>query len=177
MNIAETKRQNNISEYIIHMYQTEDLIRAYKFKIEDIEEYVVKHIPGEDTDRKELVEWYSMIMEQMKEEGIELSGHLQSVQKIVDELSEMHEELQNIDSAFEEVHKASKVHIEKNLKLSKGAITSEVQICLNGVYGLLLLRMKGKNVSEELMESINAFGDILSYLSYKYKQKHFLSDN
>lgn len=177
MNIAETKRQNNISEYIIHMYQTEDLIRAYEFKIEDIDEYVVKHIPGDESEKKELLGWYTEVMNQMKAEGLESSGHLSSVQEIVNELSIMYEELQSTDSAFEEVHKSSKSHIDKNMELAKGAITSEVQICLNGVYGLLLLRMKGKNVSDELMESINAFGDILSYLSYKYKQNYFMNKN
>ncbi|MEQ9168646.1 MAG: DUF4924 family protein, partial [Fulvivirga sp.] len=35
MNIAEHKKQNNIVEYIIHMYQTEDLIRVFDMDIEN----------------------------------------------------------------------------------------------------------------------------------------------
>ena len=116
MNIAETKRQNNVSEYIIHMYQTEDLIRAYEFKIEDIEEYVIKHIPNDENEKIELTDWYKGIINEMKEDGVEKYGHLNSVQKIVDELSTMYEDLQNTDSAFEEVRKRSKSHIDKNLE-------------------------------------------------------------
>lgn len=177
MTIAESKRQNNIAEYIIHMYQTEDLIRAYEFDLVEIKERIVNHIPGDDGEKAALTEWYKDIISKMKKEGIEKSGHLSEVQLIVEELSKIHKELQSTDNNFEDVYHKSKSHIDKSLAIAEGQIVSEVQICLNGVYGLLLLRVEGKKIADELMESINAFGDILSYLSFKYKQKHFMSEN
>lgn len=177
MNIAEKKKESNIAEYIVHMYQTEDLIRAYNFNLDDIREYVIQHIPGDEVEKEALAVWYQDVMKEMKQDGIEKSGHLNSVQVIVDELSEIYEDLQSTDTAFEEVHKNSKKHIDKNMELAQGKVINEVQICLNGVYGLLLLRMNGKKVSDDLMESINSFGDVLSYLSFKYRQRHYLSEN
>lgn len=177
MNIAESKRQNNIAEYIIHMYQTEDLIRAYEFDLAAIKERIVAHIPEDDEEKQLLADWYSDIIIKMKEEGIEKSGHLSEVQQIVLELSDIHEELQSTDNNFEKVYSNSKSHIDRSLAIAKGQIINEVQICLNGVYGLLILRMEGKRIADDLMESINAFGDILSYLSFKYKQRHFMSEN
>ncbi|MEP2772861.1 MAG: DUF4924 family protein [Fulvivirga sp.] len=175
MNLAESKKRNNISEYIIHMYQTEDLIRVYDFDMEKIEEYVIKHIPLED--KLELKQWYNQIAEEMKKEGIEEKGHLTGVQNIASELGELKDELLTTDEDFEKTYKEALPHIKKSLELSQGQITDEVQACLNGVYGLLLLRMNGKNVPDELMESINAFGNVLSYLSYKYKQRHYMNEN
>ena len=177
MNIAESKRQNNISEYIIHMYQTEDLIRAYEFDLTEINKRIVNHIPDGDDEKKSLTDWYEDIIVKMKQQGIEKSGHLLEVQLIVEELSDIHEELQSTDNNFEKVYHKSKSHIDKSMTLAKGQIINEVQICLNGVYGLLLLRANGKKITNELMESINTFGDILSYLSFKYKQRHYLSEN
>ena len=47
----------------------------------------------------------------------------------------------------------------------------EIQICLNGVYGLLLSRLTGKKGQEELQASAEAFGAVLSYLSLVYKER------
>jgi hypothetical protein len=177
MNIADNKRKNNIAEYIIHMYQTEDLMRAYAFDLDRIKNNIINHLPETEQDKKSLTVWYADIISKMKQEGIEASGHLSEVQSIVKELAAIHEELQNTDSNFETVYLASKEHIDKSLEFAKGQLISEVQICLNGVYGLLLLRLNDKKVADDILESISAFGDILSYLSFKYKQKHFMSEN
>ena len=177
MSVAEKKRENNIAEYIIHMYQTEDLIRAYEFDLDQIKARIVENIPGDEEEKKDLAKWYEDLITKMKKEGLEKSGHLSELKEIVAELSSIHKELQSIDNNFEEVHNKSKAHIEKSKVFSQGQIEDEVQICLNGVYGLLLLRMEGKTIAPDLMESINAFGDILSYLSFKYKQRHFMNEN
>ncbi|MDX1627241.1 MAG: DUF4924 family protein [Fulvivirga sp.] len=175
MILAETKKRNNISEYIIYMYQTEDLIRVYNFDMEKINEYVIKHIPIKD--KTELIAWYAHIAAQMKKEGIEEKGHLKMVQKVVQSLSQLKEELLKKDKAFKQIYKKAHPYIQESLDYAQGVVTDEIQACINGIYGLLLSRMEGKKVPDELMESINTFGDVLSYLSYKYKQKHFLRDN
>ncbi|UII23483.1 DUF4924 family protein [Fulvivirga ligni] len=177
MNIAESKKQNNISEYIIHMYQTEDLIRVYEFDIELVKQYVIKHFPVSDEEKAEMTQWYVQLMEQMNEEGIKERGHLSSVQTYVAQLSELMTLLQSEDDEFTKIYKNAEPYIKEYIELAEGAITDEVQLCLNGIYGLLLARMNGKQVPEEVMPGINAFGDILSYLSYKYKQKNFLNKN
>jgi len=175
MNLAETKKKNNISEYIIHMYQTEDLMRVYGFDMEKIKEYVIKHIPLDD--KQEVIDWYTDISNQMKKEHIEESGHLASVQEIVKSLDSLKDELLESDEEFKLIYKNSKSHIDESMEYAKGALENETQACLNGVYGLLLARMNGKEVPQDIMESIDAFGDVLSYLSYKYKQRYFMNDN
>ncbi|UII27087.1 DUF4924 family protein [Fulvivirga maritima] len=177
MNIAENKKQNNISEYIIYMYQTEDLIRVYEFDIELIKQYVIKHFPVSDEEKTEMAEWYKDIMAQMEKEGIKEKGHLSTVQNHVDQLSRMMDDLKTSDEEFKKIYEHTAPYIKESLELAHGQITDEIQICLNGIYGLLLARMNGREVPQELMPGINAFGDTLSYLSYKYKQKNFLSDN
>ncbi|MBL6447870.1 DUF4924 family protein [Fulvivirga sp. 29W222] len=177
MNIAENKKRNNISEYIIHMYQTEDLIRVYDFDMEQIKKYVIKHIPTEDGNKEEISKWYEDIMEKMKIEGIEEKGHLDEVQNYVAQLSKIMNDLKKSDESFKKIYSAAKPHIDESISFSNGIIKEEVQACLNGIYGLLLARLNGRQVPEEVMVGINTFGDVLSYLTYKYKQKNFLNDN
>jgi DNA-binding ferritin-like protein (Dps family) len=171
MLIAEKKRKENISEYIIFMYQTEDLIRNYQFKLDEIEQYVISHFPVEDAEKKKITQWYTQVLETMKAEGLEKGGHLKEVQDLVDYLSGLNQELLMSDRTYRNLYDQAKLHINKHMSLAEGKITDPIQICLNGLYGLLLLRLSGKPVSEEQKQSLSSFGDVLSYLSYKYKQR------
>ena len=172
MTIAENKRKNNISEYVIYMYQTEDLIRAYNFDMDQIRDYVIKHFPVADSENEAIAQGYADIREQMIQEKIQEKGHLSFVNKISGELGELSKQLLKSDQAYRQIYDRAKIHINKNMELAKGAITDPIQVCLNAIYGLLLLRMNGKQVDDSLKEGINAFGEVLSYLSYKYKQRN-----
>lgn len=171
MTIAENKKKNNISEYIIFMYQTEDLVRVYNFDMEQIKEYVISHFPVDEKEKEVLIIWYEDIRDRMIAENIKEKGHLEKVNSLVGELAEMSKQLLKSDHAYRQIYDQAKIHINKNLDLAQGAIKEPIQICLNAIYGLLLLRMNGKKVDESLMEGLNAFGDVLSYLSFKYKQR------
>lgn len=168
MVIADKKKKENISEYIIHMYQTEDLLRVYNFNMKDIRKYVISHIKEENT--QEIEDWYQGIAKQMKAEGIEERGHLQSTQEIVAKLHKLHEQLLKSDQQYRQVYSKSAVYIHKSIEQSNGAVKEPVQACLNGIYGYLLLRMDGQKLDESLMPAVSAFGDLLSYLSYRWQQ-------
>ncbi|WP_026135619.1 DUF4924 family protein [Nafulsella turpanensis] len=170
MVIADKKKKENISEYIIHMYQTEDLLRVYNFNMKDIQKYVISHI--KDADTQELYDWYEEIARQMKEEGIEERGHLQSTQEVVNQLNKLHEQLLKADQQYRQVYSKSAIYIHKSIEQSNGAVKEPVQACLNGIYGYLLLRMDGQKLDESLMSAVHAFGDLLSYLSFRWRQQN-----
>jgi hypothetical protein len=54
---------------------------------------------------------------------------------------------------------------------------NEIQICLNGIYGLLLCRLLGKKVEDEQLKAAEIFGEILSMVNFSYQQKVYLSPN
>lgn len=177
MTIAEQKRQNNIVEYIIHMYQSEDLIRAFECDIEKVKEYVIKHIPQQQDKKEDLTQWYSELLDQMTKEKILVQGHLKSVQKDVNHLDLLKDKLLKKDKEFITIYDNAKPHIEEMLALAKGQVTSEIQICINGIYGLLIAKINGREVPEEFMPAIDQFGNVLSYLSYKFKQEEYTNNN
>ncbi|MCA6077911.1 DUF4924 family protein [Fulvivirga sedimenti] len=178
--IADSKLKNNVSEFIIYMYQMEDLCRVYQFNIADIEQYVIHHFPVSSEEKVLLKVWFESLMEQMKNEQIEESGHLAEVQQYVNRLLDLKNRLLTTDEEFAAVYNAARPHIRQSLMEANAVgkkINSDIQVCLNGIYGLLLCRMNGREVPEELNDGIDAFGNVLSYLSFKYKQEDMMSPN
>ena len=104
-------------------------------------------------------------------------GHLAEVQAEVVHLSQLKDKLLDTDTDFKTVYDKALPFIQEGMELAKGAIKDEIQLCLNGIYGLLLLRMNGKKIPDTLMQSLDNYGELLSYLSYKYKQEKFTSSN
>ena len=175
--IAEEKLQKNIAEFIIHMYQMEDLCRVYDFNLEDIKQYVISHFPVDEHARNQIAGWFEKIIKKMHVQNITESGHLHEVQDYVDKLLELKLQLLSEDETFTGIYNTARPHIREIIEESDHTIPSDIQVCLNGIYGLLLARMNGKEVPENLNEPLNSFGEVLSYLSYKYKQENFLSPN
>jgi hypothetical protein len=176
--IAEKKKSQNIGEYLIYMYQMEDLIRSYQGNIKEIKQYVISHYPVSEQEKEEITQWFEEFLTKMKEQGILEKGHLQELNTLVTKLSLLHFELLKNDlSYFESFNKAKPFILEAVLSANGENPGSEVQICLNGIYGLLLCRLLGKKVSEEQLKAADAFGEVLALLNFSYQQQIFMSPN
>ena len=174
MLLADRKKEQNISQYIIYMYQTELLIRNFEFDINEIQAQIVDKIPEETLDKEakaEEIHWYSSMIDSMKSEGLEKEGHLKNVQEEVQKLSDLNLKLLAEDQEYQMVFHAARPAIRENIIASEGLVSDPVQACLNGVFGLLIARMKDKKVSAETLAQIDQFGNVLSYLSHKFKTK------
>ncbi|SIT06578.1 DUF4924 family protein [Belliella pelovolcani] len=164
--VAEKKRSQNIPEYIIYMYQMEDLIRAYECNLEDIKQYVVNHYPISSEEKEATAAWFSDLIELMKAEEITAKGHLNIIQAQVDLLAQTHWQLLKEDQAYFNIYNQAKPHIIQMIMDAEGvAIGHEIQICLNGIYGLLLAKLKGREIPKIYQEATEAFGAVLSYLN------------
>lgn len=169
--VAENKKSQNIGEYLIYMYQMEDLIRSFQGNMEEIRQYVISHYPVSDSEKVQITAWFEGLLDRMKREEILEKGHLQELNTIVNQLLQLHYQLLKTDkSYFETFHKAKPHIIESILAANSENPGNEIQICLNGVYGLLLCRLLGKKVSEEQLKSAESFGEVLSFLNLAYQQ-------
>lgn len=176
--IADRKKAQNIGEYLIYMYQMEDLIRSYQGNLEEIYTYVISHYPVDEEEKQEIKTWFGELAAQMQVEGLLERGHLKSLQEIVNSLLELHYQLLKSDSGYVQTFHQVKPHLLEAIDAAAGEeVGNEIQICLNGVYGLLLCRLLGKKVSDRQLEAANAFGDVLSFLSFAFAQRIFLHPN
>jgi len=171
--VAEKKKQNNINEYILYMYQMEDLLRSYEFNLNDIKQYVISHYPISEDEKENTLVWFNELASEMQFEKITQKGHLESIQNIVNQLAELHWSLLKTDNDYFIIYQKAKPYVIE-LVLEAGSTNPghEIQICINAVYGLLLTRLRGREVPENILKATDAFGDVLSYLNWAYFQKN-----
>ncbi len=170
--IAEKKKEENIAEYILYMWQMEDLIRASGMNMEHLEETVIQQFQGGEEEMEKEREWFKSLIQQMKNEGVEEKGHLEIVNEVVVELYYLHNTLLNVmrDEKYTRVFEAAMPHISQLQEKSQGRMKNEIETCLNGLYGLLVLRLKNEPVSEETQASMETFRKVLAYLAQQYKK-------
>ena len=83
MYIAKQLKEKNIAEYLLYMWQVEDIIRAHSLNIDQLKESYLKKFQLKDAEQKALEEWYQHLIDMMHAEGIETKGHLQINKNII----------------------------------------------------------------------------------------------
>lgn len=172
MIIAHQKRKENIVEYLIYMWQVEDLIRACRFDMDEIERRIISQYDQPDDIKQEIRRWYQELIDMMRGENVMETGHIQLNKNVVSELTDQH--LRLLKSPQETVYgslyyKALPAIVQLRSK-SGGHELPEIETCLTAVYGYLLLKMQGKEISAETAESIKSISNLLAFLAAKYQQ-------
>ena len=172
MLIARIKKETNIAEYIIYMWQIEDIIRSYQFDHQKIEKEIVSQFEQSDKVKQEISNWYKNLILDMKEQGIEKSGHLQELTEIVRGMNVLHNTLLTTiqDKKYQGFYDEAKPSIDELVKRLKGDFQNEIQASLNALYGLLLLRLKGEKISASTNEAMEAISRMLAHLAFQYNQ-------
>ena len=91
MLIAKEKRKTNIIEYLLYLYQIEDIIRSFNFDIQAIDQAIVQQYDQPDTIKTEIRKWYQNLILAMRSQNIEQKGHLQELRDLISELHYLHQ--------------------------------------------------------------------------------------
>jgi hypothetical protein len=172
MLIARGKKTENIAEYLLYMWQIEDLIRAFSFDIERIQTQIINGYDQPETVRKEIRDWYESLLEMMKLENVTDKGHLQLNKNVIIELEDLHRNLLNTPKEnfyIMTYYKVLPLIVELRAKPG-GMEYGEIETSLNTLYGLLLLRLQKKEISKETTAAAGLISEFLRLLSTKYKQ-------
>lgn len=172
MFIARQKQQENIAEYVLYMYQIEDLVRAYNFDLDAIiDNYVRPQLP-DNSFIEQYKDWYREIISQMKSQRIEKMGHLNDLKDVLVEISFLHNTLlsQANDEKYRVLFETGTPYIEEFKERSNLKEKNQIEVLFHALYMKLLLRMKGKEISAETEEAFDAMRIILAYLANSYRQ-------
>ena len=173
MIIAKKKRKENIAEYLLYMWQVEDLIRANNFDIESIRRTVISKYDQPDEVKKEIEQWYGELIEMMLTEGVREKGHIQLNNNVIIVLTDLH--LRLLKSPKEMIYGAAYYktlpYIVQLRAKSGGEDLPELETCFNAIYGFLVLRMQGKQISAETMEALKQISSFLALLAEKYQEE------
>lgn len=170
MFIAYQKKKENICEYFLYMFQIEDLIRACKFSKPTIESTLLPKYPAEPAVQTEVRQWYFGLTDQMEEEKLQERGHLITITNKIFEVYDFHLYLMNNVKEMKYQAEFNKVApmIQELRQKQDATDLSDLQLALNAVYGFIILRMKGKQVSKSTAEAISAFVEWFNALSAKF---------
>ncbi len=172
---ASAKKRENIAEYLLYMWQIEDLIRAYSLDIDQIQKNIIDAYKDLDDDkRRELRDWYESLIDMMRREGVEKSGHLQLNKNVLIDLRSLHNRLMK-DPKFAqyaaEFYNTLPYIVEIRAKAGENK-KDEIESCFDALYGILMLRLQGKEISEETQEASKQISRWLAMLASYYKKDY-----
>lgn len=173
MVIADKLRQSNYPEYILYLWQVEDIIRAAGCNIDNLDGYLAR-FELDDESRDQMRKWYADLTTMMIEEGKQEIGHLQINMAALTKLEDVH--LRLLASTkfpyYRELYYKVLPYIVELRAKGEDHSKSELHICFDLLYGLLMLRLGQRAISAETEHAAKDTTNLLATLSdYYFKDK------
>ena len=171
MFIAQELRKTSIAEYMLYMWQVEDIIRAYGCSLTRIRKEYLCHFQLDEEQMEEETDWWGNLVTMVNQEGCREKGHLQINKILLQDLSELHAQLlQSPKFPFysAEYYKVLPYIVELRNRGDKDI--SELETCLNALYGVMMLRLRHKEISPDTQHAINEITTFIGMLSDYYKK-------
>lgn len=169
MFIAQEKKKNNIVEYILYIWQIENIIRACQFDLDLIKSNVISQMGLTDNDKELVADWYQDLIQQMKSQNLQQTGHLAFTRDITTELSLLHQTLLKTysDKSYNPLYNNARADIFDLQKKQPNEV-GEIEACINGMYGLWMLKLGKKEISNETQQSFDKISKMLARLTKNY---------
>lgn len=170
MFIAKELRKKSIAEYLLYMWQIEDIIRAMGCSLPLIRKaYISKFTDYTDEQKEDEIDWFGNLVRMMNEEGKRDQDHLNINDIIVRDLVDLHQRLLQSNKFpiyNAEYYKVLPFIVELRGKGDKNI--SEIETCLDALYGIMMLRMQKKEISPETEHAIKEISTFIGMLSDYY---------
>lgn len=173
MIIAEQKRKENIVEYILYIRQVQDIIRMANFDINKIDELVISKFSLGEKIRDKISNWYSDLIILMKKEKCEIDGDFAFITDLINKLEVLNQELLSENDSYKhsELYRWAKPNIEEFKKLNGKPEACDTQVCIDALHSLLLLRIKKQPISEETMQAMQTFSNLMANLALHFRER------
>ena len=189
MLIAKELRKKSIAEYLLYMWQIEDIIRAYQCSLTKIRREYIDKFDYTDVQKDEEEDWFGDLIRMMNQEGCRESGHLQINKVVMQSLNELHAQL--LASSKFPFYSAEYYRVlpfivelrgktkqvadrmarknEPNLKeIAANLGHSEIETCFDHLYGVMMLRLQKKEISHETEVALKEITTLIGMLSDYY---------
>ena len=189
MLIDKELRKKSIAEYLLYMWQIEDIIRAYQCSLTKIRREYIDKFDYTDVQKDEEEDWFGDLIRMMNQEGCRESGHLQINKVVMQSLNELHAQL--LASSKFPFYSAEYYRVlpfivelrgktkqvadrmarknEPNLKeIAANLGHSEIETCFDLLYGVMMLRLQKKEISHETEVALKEITTLIGMLSDYY---------
>lgn len=168
MFIAKELKDKNICEYLLYMWQIEDTIRAYHLDLDRIKVEYVSRFLYPEAQRQEEEQWFGYLIDMMHQEGVTEKGHLQMNRGTLSLLTDKHlEMLRDKDQTDYSAAYYRALPFIVELRAHGDKEKPELETCLEALYGVMMLRLQKKEVSEGTQKAVKAISEMLALLAKK----------
>ena len=141
MFVAQELKKKSIAEYLLYMWQVEDIIRACGCSLPVIKKHYIENFDFTPEQKEEEIDWFGNLIRMMNEEGKRESGHL-NINKVLPFIVE--------------------------LRNRGDKDVNEIETCLDALYGVMLLRLQKKPITPETERAIKEITTFVGLLSDYY---------
>ncbi len=170
MFLAHQLKHSNMAEYLLYMWQVEDIIRAFQFDIEKIDEQFITPMNLSEEQHHQERTWYQDLINMMQQEQVMEKGHVQIVQNALIDLTETH--LTLLNSPDGATYRAKLLQLTPSLMLLKGKsedpTISDLEMCFVFLYCIMGLRREKKEISADTAAIAQQVGQLLAMLAKAY---------
>lgn len=172
MFVQEDLRNKNIAEYLLYMWQVEDVIRAAGLDSDRLYETVIKNSGRSEPDQLKWKQWYDDLIEMMRVEGKTEQGHLQINENVLMLLEDLHARL--LDShkqpEYRDLYYKALPFIVEFRARNHEQQNEELRDCFNMLYGVWMLKLQGKPVSDATAQAVKAVSAFIGKLAVLYRE-------
>ena len=169
MFVAQELRKKSIAEYLLYMWQIEDIIRAYGCSLPVIKKQYIERFNFSEEQKEEEIDWFGNLIRMMNEEGKREGGHLNINKVILQDVIDLHARLMQ-STKFPiynaEYYKVLPFIVELRNRGDKNL--NEIETCLDALYGVMMLRLQKKTISPETERAIKEITTFVGLLSDYY---------
>jgi len=171
MFVAKELRKKSIAEYLLYMWQVEDIIRAYGCSLPVIKKNYISRFNFDEDQLAEEIDWFGNLIRMMNEEGKRESGHLNINKVLLQDVIDLHARL--LQSTKFPIYNAEYYKVLPfivELRNRGDKELNEIETCLDALYGVMMLRLQKKTISpetEKAIKEITVFVGLLSRLLYQ----------
>ncbi|WP_372774194.1 DUF4924 family protein [Mangrovibacterium sp.] len=172
MLIAKEKRRTNIAEYILYIWQLEDLFRALEFDLDKIGATLVSQFNIDDNTRLDIYQYYKNMILMMQKEQVTQKGHIQAIKNVTDDLNRFHLQLVQSpnDPGYHALYQVAKPLLDEFRLKSNDVDAHDVQVALQSLYAIMLLKLQDKTITPGTEQATLHISKLVAHLAARYKQ-------
>lgn len=169
MDIAKTKRRENIAEYILYLWQLEDLLRALQFSPEAVHSQLIAPRGLSQPQQRLYLEWYMDIADLLHREGKERGGHLDHTLHLIADLHNLHLQLLRlpVGARYRELQARLAPELPQ-LRAVLGHDASDTELCFRALYAAMLYRIRGEGTRRAVVDTLECISPVIAELAAVY---------
>ena len=168
MDIAQAKRRENIAEYILYLWQLEDLLRALQFSPEAIfSQLIAPRKDLEEGQKPVFLMWYMDIANLLREEGKEEKGHLEHTLHLIRDLHGLHLQLLKLPAGahYRTTYASLEPHLPHLREVMGNPGMNDTELCFRALYATMLYRIKGQGETSAVADTIAFISPVIGELA------------